>query len=148
MSTRMFLIALMAFAVISAGLIALTGIFGEAWPAYGRPEQRVIREHEYADDYVQVRIVKAEGRYLVALTVLDDGFIVRYADGRVKSVMTHPGTIVDEQRAETLPGVRIVVYRKGLLKKHLVEVQLREPEPVREYPTIQKARDALDGVEV
>lgn len=150
MSTRMVLVTmLLACLLLLTGFFAYIGFFGEVWPSYGKPEQKVVVGQEYTDESVQVRIAKAEGRYVVALSVLDDDLIVSYVDGQVKSTVTQLGTIFDEQSTENLPSVKIMVHRKGLIKKYLTELHFAaESGEIHEYPSLKEARDALNGAEV
>lgn len=107
----------------------------------------VIHNATFATDQLQVKIAKAQGKYVIALTVVDSKVTTFYGDKVVRNIFNGPTTktLMNEVDQKNLAAYRIFFYKqKGFLyRKPIAGFSFGELTNVKEYATIQEAREAI-----
>ncbi len=104
-----------------------------------------VEEEHYVNEYLDLKVVKAEGKFVLALSILDPDIIVYFNDGTVKSIMSEltEKPIFDELRE--LESIQILIYKKEgfIFRKSIGSFSFGDVDDISEYSTIDEAREAL-----
>ncbi len=104
-----------------------------------------VEEEHYVNEYLDLKVVKAEGKFVLALSILDPDIIVYFNDGTVKSIMSEltEKPIFDELRE--LESIQILIYKKEgfIFRESIGSFSFGDVDDISEYSTIDEAREAL-----
>lgn len=149
MSRRLFVSFVATLVVVLIVIITLTntGIvsFYKGKLLFATKDLVKIQEDHYVNEYLDLKVAKAEDKYILALSILNPDIIIFFYDGIVKNILTDLTTepILDE--LQKLESIQIFIYKKGglIYSRPIKAFSFGDVNEISKYFTIDEARNAL-----
>lgn len=132
--------------VIGGGILLFRGAYISHGKVLFTSQQGELITSDFENEYFRIRFAKAEEKYVMKLELIADDLIQIYSFGsKNRSSLSEPGFLFDEIAPDQIEQRKIHIYkRKGFFfKKPILSFRFGQIENVKEFETIQEAREFL-----
>lgn len=103
----------------------------------------LVQGPEYRDEYVEVKMASAEGKYVIKVTSLIPDVSVYYSSATIVNRLKELSSTFDEVKMADIKKTRIRINNKGVLQKQIRLVEMGDLQGIPQYESIAKARQML-----